>query len=367
MSQSPSKISEYRAKTMLEGFGSKNPKRISQPTGKPPNPPSTHLRNLAWLRFLLDRTRLIRAWALGRRKAPPAWHSRRAVDAAKVRQLFLHGPAPTIPRRRLERPVALLDAIFDDVLHGKRGRSGLWFGDKVVRGVARPDARRLKWLDDLVPGSAEAFEREPKGLDPWFYGALDFQSPWYARIHLWRTMDQARQDPGWEALASETDAMEGVPAAVWARRHHRWTMRASDVRALRAEIALALAHIVYPDEINNPDGMREAEREVRAARAASERDPRAVHPVARRVRGYSEHLQWTALSDALAALRLERLLGIEDGLAVWWVQGVMGGAHATIERQQHRWFCSLPHQVPPLEGYITALLNDQRHVYDDKV
>ncbi|MBS0382320.1 MAG: hypothetical protein JSR56_07795 [Proteobacteria bacterium] len=343
---------------MIYGIGLRFPERRKQEGGRPPLPPSTRLRTLAWMRFLLDQMPRLEAYALGNRTAPPGWQRRRP-DAEALRRFFRDTP-PVIHADLLRRRPSLLDCVFGAI----EPSLGRWFSDKARRGLTHPEVQRLKRIDDLIPGSAHAFRKEPPGLPPGFYDALDFLSPWYGRLHLWRVIDPSRQDPAWDQLLQDGHAYRGgdkkltasgFPYGAWRRRFELWQVRPSERRRLRDELVLALAHFAYPDDVETAAEFK-PRQVLRAARAACERDPLAPNPIRDSVRTWAEARQWAALTDAMAALRLDEIAAIGEDLAQWWVRSVMEGMSATIEKHERTWFCSMTNDAPPLTTFLANSL-----------
>ena len=240
---------------------------------------------------------------------------------------------------------------------------------------AQINTQRLKWFEDLVPGSTNAFKQLPKGLDPGFYDAIDFTSPWYGRLHLWRVIDPTKQDPAWERLLEDGHAKErtdglrmpnGFPRGAWRRRNELWKIRPAERRRLRAEIALALAHFAYPDDVDHNSDFDSPLRILHDARASCDREPSAPNPVRDRVRTWDEPRQWSALTDALAALRLDQIAVIGDGLAGWWVRSVVAGMAGTIEKREREWFCPMTNDAPPLTTFIEDWLGVRRERDEQK-
>lgn len=346
---------------MVEGYF-ESPMPLPQKSGRPKSPLSTHLRNLAWIRDLLARLPQIRAWALvgtyrGMR-APDVWRGARREDAAALRRAFSGKNAPRLGKLS-ERSPSMLDEVFDELLHGASSRSGYWFNDKLVSGQQRPDEQRIKRFDALFPGSAAAFHREPYGLDPWFYGALDYTSVWYGRMHVWRVIDPAFQDPAWQDVLSDDDEPGAFPSRLRRRMHRKTRLTDRDEAAFRSDILLALGHLLFPEQADAPDGFEDLEGQVAAARAAACERPNREHPIARRVRGMKERQRWQALTDSVAVLRLERLLFAEDPVGSWWVHGVVEGMRDTIRQRQAAWYWPMTHGTPALEGFLERLMGPE--------
>ena len=321
---------------------------------------STRLRTLAWLRYLLDHLDQVRDHALGETPAPPGW-KRRAPDAEALQAFFRSKAAPAIHKEAPKRALSLLDKVFGVV----RPSLGRWFSDKARRGLTHPDEQQLKWLDDLVPGSKRVYEHGPKGMDAGFYDALDFESPWFGRLYLWRVMDPAHQDDAWEGLLKDGHTMQpgddrimatGFPHGAWRRRFELWKVRPAERRRLRDETALAMAHVAYPDDVDENPGFDSPRRILRAARAACERDPMAPNPIRDRVQAWNEKRQWAALTDALAAHRLDQIAVIGDGMAGWWVRSVVEGMAATLEKRELEWFYPMTNGVPALTTLVEGLV-----------
>jgi len=344
---------------MLEGFTT-YPSPLPIPRGAPENPPSTHLRTLAWLRFLLDRLDDVQAWATGSKpNHPEAWNTNRKSDANLLRKLFrLKGKAPKISARTLLRPASLLDTIFGPLLDGQGG-GGKWFSDKLSRGIARPSDQHLAWIDDLVPGSLKAFYEPPEPFDPWFYDALDFQSPWFGRIFLWRAMDPDHFDPNWKELLATTPEAGRSPkvnARVRSKRDVRWSLTDSERDRFAGEIELAVVHTGFPDEANEPGGLQRAVEQMHAARAARRSGKAVAHPVTKRLHTLSDAQAFIALTNAIATYRLANIVDLDDrGLAAWCLRGTLDAMRGRIVKVQRRVFYPLPRNVAPLEGSLRKL------------
>jgi hypothetical protein len=341
---------------MLDGF-STYPSKLPTPRGAPDNPPSTHLRTLAWIRFLLDRMPDVEAWAQGKRSPPDGWRQRK-MDADILRRTFRHKLSPRVSVRPSGRPVSLLDEVFGPIFSGRDGRSGLWFGDKVVRGLTRPSDERLAWLDDLVPGSLKAFYEPPAPLDPWFYDALDFESPWFGRLFLWRAMDPAYFHSEWDDLLQPT-AEEGqsrrLMGHVREKMHARWDVTDTERVKFEAEMETALTHVAYPSEAMS-SGFADALESLHAARAASRSGKYIKHPVVKQTRMYPFPQKMTGLTDAIAAYRLADLVGLEDRRIVsWWLRGALDAVAGRMKKEQLRWFYPMPNRTLPLEGALRKL------------
>jgi hypothetical protein len=347
---------------MVEGYFEPS-MPLPQNPGRPKNPLSTHLRNLAWIRHLLARLPQIRDWALvGTHRgmiAPDAWRGARREDAAVLRRVLSSENAPRIGRLS-DRSPSLLDDVFDELLHGAKSRSGYWFNDKLVSGQRRPDEQRLKRFEDLIPGSAAAFHREPQGMDPWFYGALDYTSVWYGRMHVWRIIDPAFHDPAWQEVLSDDEEPGAFPLRLRRRMHRKTRVTYLDKAAFRSDILLALGHLLFPEQADDPDGFDDLEGQVGAARAASLERPNREHPLKRRVSAMKERAQWRTLTDAIAVLRLERLLVAEDPVGPWWVRGVVDGMRDTLRRRQGAWYWPMPRGTPALEGLLERLIDPKK-------
>ncbi len=347
---------------MAYGIGLTKPEPRRHYDGRPALPPSTTLRTLAWLRFLLNKADLLRERALGRKRAPPGWR-RRAPDVEALQKLFRLDAAPAVHADAHQRTVSLLDAIFGVV----KPSLGRWFSDKARRGRIHPDAQQLQWIDDLVPGSARAFEQAPRGLNADFYDALDFHSPWFGRLYLWRVIDPVHRDDAWGRLLEDGHVMEpgddrimpaGFPFGAWRRRNELWKVRPAERRRLRDEIALAMAHVAYPGDVDDHPGFNSPRQIMRAARAACEREPLAPNPIRDRIRTWDAAKQWAALTDALAAHRLDQIAVIGDGMAGWWARSVMAGMASTIKKRERVWFCSMTNDAPPLATFLANLLRE---------
>lgn len=350
---------------MLEGFDSATFSSLKR-GGRPTSRPSNRLRNLAWLRFLLRALDDVKAWVSapelawgnGRRAAltkpteeprkpmPQAWTTHRRSDALALARVFANLPDLEIASDPLQRRPALLDAVFGPLFSGAEDSAGRYFSDRLVRGVVSPDASRLERLDELVPGSRRAFEVEPEGLDPWFYDALDFSNPWFAKLYLWRACDPDLQDPQWTRWLVRPDAAGGMPRlneSTRAEMDASFEFSEDDAARLGEMVLGAMAFTAEPDLIHAPSGeVEEVKAELLAAAAAPlETVP---HPIARGVSRMPEVDKWAALSNAVAGVRLCGMVGGDRGLAAWWLHGVRAGMRDEIERAQRTHFCPAQHK-----------------------
>lgn len=345
---------------MLEGFDSVTFSSIRK-NGRPSSRPSNRLRNLAWLRFLLCGLDDVRAWAgasecasgNGRpsgvdkspgetgKPIPPAWATHRRSDAVALDQVFANLPDLEIASDPLQRRPALLDAVFGPLFCGTEDSTGRYFGDRVARGLVSPDASRLERLDDLVPGSRCAFEVEPEGMDPWFYDALDFSNPWFAKLYLWRACDPDLQDPQWAQWLVAPGAADGTPrlnAVARAEMNAAYDFSEDDADRFGGMVLSAMAFTTEPDLIHAPSGdVERVKAEVLAAAAA----PLGTvpHSIARSVARMNELDKWAALSNAVAGVRLCGLVGGDHELAAWWLHGVREGMRDEVGRAQRVQFC----------------------------
>ncbi len=345
---------------MLEGFDSVTFSSIPRP-GRPPGRPSNRLRNLAWLRFLLRGLDDVREWAgtsefapangaragttehvevVGKPR-PRAWTMHRRWDALALAQVFANLPDLEIASDPLQRRPALLDAVFGQLFSGAEDSTGRYFSDRLVRGVVSPDASRLDRLDDLVPGARRAFEVEPEGVDPWFYDALDFSNPWFAKLYLWRACDPDLQDPQWTRWLVGRDAADGMPRlneGARAEMNAPFEFNEGEAGRLGEMVLSAMAFTAEPDLIHAPSGeVEEVKAELLAAAAAPWGT--APHPIARGCSRMPDVDKWAALSNAVAGVRLCRMVGGDAELTAWWLHGVREGMRDQVERFQRAHFC----------------------------
>lgn len=354
---------------MLEGF-QPTAFSISAKSGRPARAPSYRLRNLAWIRRLLDSLDQVRHWSGavdGRRDAPaktteqpsitpvPASWTTRPSDAALLKQCF--SAMSPIPEEELERAPSLLDELFGPLFGGAEGASGRYFSDRIARGLASPDATRLRRLDDLVPGSRRAFENEPADVDPWFYDALDFTSPWFAKVFLWRTMDPSLEDPGWDELLMPGSGL-GRAEFTDAVRDHQfadYTVSAADVRTFEAMIEHAAALATYPDlasapveEIDDAIARLLAEVPVGGGRVAVD--------LSKGVGRLPPERQWLTLSNAIAARRVSSMLGVAHDLTVWWLNGVHRSLTVAFRELEEKSYARLPKGRSPVDDVVERVL-----------
>ena len=333
--------------------------------GRPRNEASSHLRNLAWLRYLLDALDDVENWAnewrrIGKRQGarsdrsgtdraasgkastpiPATWRARPA-DADLLAIYFANPEHPPIPADPVARRPTTLDHILGPLFAGTEGGSGRYFSDRIVRGVIRPDAARLQRIDDLVPGSRRAFESEPAGMDPWFYDALDFTNPWYAKLYLWRAQDGRLEDPGWDSLISPPangSEMPSLAPEVREQRHARHTLTDRDVNAFEALINSAMAFTACPSLAASPAGaVDEAIDRLHAAVAAASASDYS-REIAEAVVGLDSPGRWAALSNGLAACRVARMLDIDLNLTTWGLRGMhhaMGGDVRALQEARY--------------------------------
>lgn len=351
---------------MLEGFDSVTFSSIKR-SGRPTSPPSNRLRNLAWLRFLLRALDDVKAWASAqeiasgnarrvglteptggaRKPMPQAWTTHRRSDALVLTRVFASLPDLEIASDPLQRRPALLDAVFGPLFSGAEDSTGRYFSDRLVRGVVSPDASRLERLDDLVPGSRRAFEVEPEGVDPWFYDALDFSNPWFAKLYLWRACDPDLQDPQWTRWLVGPDATDGMPRLnqdARAEMNAPFEFNEGEAGRLSEMAFSAMAFTAEPDLVHAPSGeVEEVKAELLAAAAAPWGT--VPHPIARGVARMAVVDKWAALSNAVAGVRLCRMVGGDAELAAWWLHGVREGMRGDLDRVQRADFC--PAQYKP--------------------
>jgi hypothetical protein len=350
---------------VLEGFENYSVALPARP-GRPANDSSTHLKSLAWMRFLLDRLDDVEEWATQAKvvasgaadaACPPAWLAHRRADAAHLQSLFSGGQRPEVPKALVKRTPSLLDAVFGPILGGASGGAGRYFSDRVLRGIQRPDEVRLAWMDELVPGSRRAFHTVPSGMDAWFYDALDFQSPWYARLFLWRSEDPHFQQVEWEALlddGSDVGTMPTIAATVRERMYGCWDLTDNDALRFTTEIERAATYAVYPSLLFAPaDEFEAARQDVRAAVAESSMATRDRIGVA--VSALPAMRRWAALSTAIAAHRLASMIGVHSKLTRWWLSGTVQGLRPDIEAAQKAHYCAMVKGAGALDGVLAAL------------
>lgn len=334
--------------------------------------PSNRLRNLAWIRHLLSSLDDVRNWLSveggerGDRKSgseqrerpsvPPGWVDRPA-DAALLKHAFsttgmnLHPDA-------LRRSALLLDELLAPVFAGPEGAGGRYFSDRILRGLASPDACRLRWLDDLVPGSVLAFEREPAGVDRWFYDALDFTSPWFAKVFLWRAMDPSMEDPGWDELVLAGDAGSDQPeftATVRDQRFADYTVSTSEVDAFESLIEHAAAVATYPSLVSAPAEELTACID-RIGAEASEGAERISADLFEAIGRLSTARQWIALSNAVAARRVSSMLGTADEITAWWLDAVHKGLTSSFRALEEQSYARLRKGRSPVDDVVGRLL-----------
>lgn len=339
---------------MLEGFRT-YPTKIPVSQGAPTSPDSSDLRTRAWLRHLLDRLDDVRNWAVGKTPAPTAWQTSRKADAVLIRQTFQSGYAPNIPKRLTARSASLLDDIFGPVFAGRRGGGGKWFIDKLAGGHARPDEQRLQWIDDLVPGSLAAFYQLPAPFDPWFYDALDFQSPWFGRLYLFRAIDPGLNYPEWDEWLVATDDGSRLPDATRLPHKDRWSVSDEERARFESEMASAMVHSAFPLDVDWLEDSGNALEQLHAARAAT-RSGKAMHPITKVLRKLPDAHAFMALTNAIAAYRLAGLIHLEDRcLVAWWLRGALEAMHGRIRKFERRWFYPLPRKAAPFEGTLRNL------------
>jgi len=344
---------------MLEGFDSVTFSSIRK-NGRPPSRPSNRLRNLAWLRFLLRALDDVKGWAGdpqfaagagqqlgitapnggGGQPLPPAWLGRSRPDAEALAQVFACSPKLKIPVDPLRRRPKVLDAVFGPLLSGIKGTTGRYFGDRLARGLASPDRPTLKRLNDLVPGSQPAFDAEPEGLDPWFYDALDFSNPWFAKVYLWRACDPDLQGPEWDQWLVARDAADGMPRlnpSTRAEMNAPFVFSEDDGIRFGKMILGAMAFTAEPELVHAPSGAVDAVKAELLAAAAAPVGT-VPHPIALSVAQMNALDKWAALSNAVAGARLSRIVGGDRALAAWWLRGVREGMGEDVGRTQQAHF-----------------------------
>jgi len=354
---------------MLEGF---EPTVLTSAPkgGRPARLPSSRLRNLAWLRHLLDSLDSVRAWSRpasdkhgdGRVEntptpqsdAPPGWLER-PTDAALLKQAFsIKGG--DLPSDKLRRSPALLDDFLGPMFAGSEGGGGRYFSDRILRGLASPDVGRLHRLNDLVPGSRGAFEEVPAGVDPWFYDALDFTNPWFAKMFLWRAMDPTLEDPGWDALLESNNGTNPprFADAVGHLRFAPYVVSAADTHAFESLIEHAAALTAYPSAAHAPvEEHRAAIASVVETAAGS--DGAATGALTEAVICMGPERQWMALSNAIAARRLSVALGVSRELTTWWLGTVQGSLTETFRTLEEKRYASAPRGLSAVDAVVDDL------------
>ncbi|MEO6690271.1 MAG: hypothetical protein ABIS07_11520 [Dokdonella sp.] len=364
---------------MLEGF--EPPQFISAPrTGRPPRAASSHLRNLAWLRFLLRSLDDVERWALAWKERtgddapldsmevpsiaapaaiPSTWY-RCHADADLLSAFFSDPHRTPMPSDVLARNPALLDDVFGRLFAGVDAGGGRYFSDRIVRGLVSPDVTRLQRLDDISPGSRGTFEHEPAGIDPWFYDALDFTSLWFAKLYLWRVEDPGLVDPGWDPYLAEPPAWPAMPLLAPGIRETKYAPHAPtdrDIDRFERLIANAVAMTAHPYLAESPSHeVEEAVARLHAAAAAPSSSPTTVpHPVAVSVGRMDQVGRWAALSNAVAGCRLARMADIDPSFAAWWLRGVCDAMLADIQAVDRELYCPMPKGRPALETVLNLL------------
>lgn len=348
-------------------------------SGRPSNEPSSRLRNLAWMRFLLRSLDDVERWALewcGRSSlghdapggiepesnSPPApvprgWHDRSA-DADVLAGYFARPFRPPLPGDPLARTPTLLDHVLGPLFGGVDGSGGRYFSDRVLRGLIRPDASRLQRLDDLVPGSRRAFEAEPSGMDVgWFYDALDFTNPWFARLYLWRAQDPDFEDAGWDGMLDPATATMAprVAPALREQRHAAYTVSAHDAEAFEGLIGQAASFTLQPSLLVSPVGELDAVLDRMYAAAATTDSTEKASEMAAAVVGMAPERQWASLSNAVAAFRLARLLDLNPAVPAWWLRGVQQGMAALLGATDRELYCPFAGGRPTLGTVLAAI------------
>jgi len=362
---------------MLEGF---EPPQFTSATrtGRPPKAASSHLRNLAWLRFLLRSLDDVERWALVWKErtggdasvdsmgptcsatseaVPPTWN-RRQADACLLSAFFSDPNRAPMPSDVLARSPVLLDDVFGPLFAGPDAGGGRYFSDRVVRGMVSPDVTRLQRLDDMAPGSRRAFEHEPVGIDPWFYDALDFTNLWFAKLYLWRVEDRNFADPGWDPLLAEPPVWPALPSLAPHVREAKYAPHAPtdrDIDRFERLIENAVAMTAYPSLAESlSHEVDEGLARLRAA-AAAPSSSAVAHPVAVSVARMDHVNRWAALSNAVAGCRLARMADIDPSFAGWWLRGVCEGMSADIQAAQRELYCPMPKGRPALDTVLWPL------------
>ncbi len=349
---------------MLEGF---EPTVLASAVkrGRPAQLSSTRLRNLAWLRALLDRLDVMRHWGgagdgddppnegdappVAWPPSPPGWQ-RRPADAALLRQAFVAN-GDRLPADPRARPTSLLDDILGPLFAGVDGAGGRYFSDRIARAEASPDAGRLQRLDDLVLGSRAAFEGDPPGVDPWFYDALDFSNAWFAKVYLWRAMDPLLEDPGWDELLT---AGGRVAMPVANLRFAPFTLSATDLHSFESLVEHAAALTAYPHVASAPVEEHHA-AVASVAEAAVGASGVATRALAEAVSSLVAERQWVALSNGLAARRLSQMLAVADAVTAWWLRTVHTSLGEAFRALEERSYLRPRRSHPPIDDVVATV------------
>ncbi|WP_133817910.1 hypothetical protein [Tahibacter aquaticus] len=331
--------------------------------GRRSNPPSALLRNLAWMRYLLNELHRVERWAWGDEAPPTAWTNQRALDAQRLGEVFRASPRRVVPDDLSQRRASLLDRVFAGVLGGTSG-GGRYFGDRLYRGKTQPNETHLAWFDDLVPGSRAAFDREPPGMDRWFYDALDFQSPRFGEVFLNRAGDPQFRQSEWtdEGKLAPGDSGQRFPdadvpmlsAAVLRLRDERWQLSDADDESLAKLARGAAFEALRPDlAYDTGSSMSEAACELAAA-AASGSDPEHCSTVSE-LREAPLGVRWAALSNTIGAHRLAAMVYGSTETTRWCFRAARGAIQADIDRLQPMLFCTVAGRTGPLDAALNAV------------
>jgi hypothetical protein len=330
---------------------------LRPPSGGQLGLPSSHLRTLAWMRYLLDHLHDVRKHACAEKEGrPPSWE-RRVGDAAALKKLFEHkAKAPVISEEPRSRVPANLDKVFGTVFAEASS-----FGDKYVRGKSTPDRSRITQLDDLVPGSAAAFDQPPAPLGSDFYDVLDFQDPDFGTLFVWRALDPNFKDPTWDELADKgwvdkSGSAYRISPRARSNMHDSWAFDPNDENTIHGYIKDAVARILYDRSIEHGEDDRLAHESLDAARAACEAGHPQPNLLAKVFARQTATDIFAGLTNAIAAYRTVVLLDSDDRwYAAWWLRGMLEAAAPHIAANQRDWFCPFPHKAPPLECALKAL------------
>jgi len=333
--------------------------------GRPARLPSHRMRNLAWLRHLLRSLDDVAHWAgasvppvpipEGASPPPPpppkpAGWAARPADAALIGRSFA-ARAKALPEDGRRGPT-LLDEVLGPLFSGAEGEGGRYFSDAVLRGQMSPDPARIQRLDELIPGSRAAFEQLPPGVDAWFYDALDFSNPWVAKLFLWRAMDPALADPGWDELLAEGGTFADPVRDL---RFAPYTVSGADVSAFDAIIDHAAALTAYPGIAYAPVEEHHAAiaSVIDAAAGANEEATLALTQEMERL---DTGRQWAALSNAIAARRLSGMLDAGRDTTAWWLRAVRQSLSPALREIEEARYGRFRTALSPLDGLVEKLL-----------
>lgn len=320
---------------MLEPVISKRG-RSARSVGKPPTRPSETLRTLAWIRYLLRNFEQVRSQCEGRSGEPRSW-KKHQPDVEALRQAFRVYDIKT----RLSEPTPTsLDATLGTAI-------GLpnWFARKLAQLQTHPSAGPLKRINNLVPGSQRAFDEPPKGFDPWFYHALDFQNPWVAELFLLRVRDPEMEEEGWDEFVDteksrrtryprwRQDDLESLPYA--------WDLSKKDQKHFSRKIVPSLTMLAYGLE----PGHFEVESYRKDLRRAFARQQPDAH-----LPGLASGIAISTWVNAMAIYRLCQLAKLKElDLAAWCYWHAVEGIRARFATRQNAWFYPAPRGAGALE------------------